>query len=99
MRPDQFNIRELESRIQQIEMAKTLVGTSVPANALKPNKLKVKLMNPWLEKVGIFEPDAPTWSNLGYIIFVGLLYDNFSDFFSGIFPPHRQMKDDYDFSN
>ena len=30
MRPDQFNIGELERRIQPIEMAKTLVGTSVP---------------------------------------------------------------------
>ena len=62
-------------------------------------KLKVKLMNAWLEKVGVFEPDAPKWSKLGYIIFVSLLYDDFSDFFSGIFPPTSKMKEDYDFSN
>jgi hypothetical protein len=85
-----------------LEMARTLLGTRVPddvLSALKPNKLKVKLMNLWLEKVGIFEPDAPKWSKLGYIIFVSLLYDDFSDFFSGIFPPTRQMKEDYDFSS
>ena len=85
-----------------LEMARALLGTRIPdgvLNALKPNVLKVKLMNVWLEKVGIFEPDAPKWSKLGYIIFVSLLYDDFSDFFSGIFPPTSQMKEDYDFAN
>ncbi len=85
-----------------LEMARTLLGTNVPddvLSALKPNRLKVKLMNLWLEKVGIFEPEAPKWSKLGYIIFVSLLYDNFSDFFSGIFPPTKKMKEDYDFSS
>ena len=85
-----------------LEMARTLLGTRVPddvLSALKPNKLKVKLMNLWLEKVGIFEPDAPKWSKLGYLVFVSLLYDDFSDFCTGIFPPTRQMKEDYDFSS
>ena len=85
-----------------LEMAKTLLGTDVPDDvliALKPNVLKVKLMNLWLEKVGIFEPEAPKWSKLGYIIFVSLLYDNLSDFFNGIFPPSRRMKEDYGFSS
>ena len=83
-------------------MARTLLGTSIPDNvlsALKPNKLKVKVMNLWLEKVGIFEPDAPKWSKLGFIIFVSLLFDDFSDFFRGIFPSIRQMREDYDFSS
>ena len=85
-----------------LEMARTLLGTSIPDNvlsALKPNKLKVKVMNLWLEKVGIFEPDAPKWSKLGFIIFVSLLFDDFSDFFRGIFPSIRQMREDYDFSS
>ena len=85
-----------------LEMARTLLGTSIPDNvlsALKPNKLKVKVMNLWLEKVGIFEPDAPKWSKLGFIIFVSLLFDDFSDFFRGIFPSTRQMREDYDFSS
>ena len=85
-----------------LEMARTLLGTSIPANvlsALKPNKLKVKIMNLWLEKVGIFEPDAPKWSKPGFIIFVSLLFDDFSDFLRGIFPSTRQMKEDYDFSS
>ena len=83
-------------------MAKKLLGTDIPEKVLadlKPNQFKIKLMNNWLEKVGIFEPDAPKWSKLGYIIFVSLLYDDFKDFFSGIFPPSKQMKSDYEFSN
>lgn len=85
-----------------LAMAKKLLGTDIPEKVLadlKPNQLKIKLMNNWLEKVGIFEPDAPKWSKLGYIIFVSLLYDDFKDFFSGIFPPSKQMKSDNQFSN
>ena len=85
-----------------LAMAKKLLGTDIPEKVLadlKPNQFKIKLMNNWLEKVGIFEPDAPKWSKLGYIIFVSLLYDDFKDFFSGIFPPSKQMKSDYEFSN
>lgn len=85
-----------------LDMAKTLLGTRVPDNvlkALKPNKLKVKLMNLWLEKVGIFEPESPKWGKIGYIIFVSLLYDDFSDFFRGIFPPESKMKEVFKFSN
>ena len=85
-----------------LEMARTLLGTSIPdsvLSALKPNKLKVKIMNLWLEKVGIFEPDAPKWSKPGFIIFVSLLFDDFRDFFRGIFPSTRQMREDYDFSS
>ena len=85
-----------------LAMAKKLLGTDIPEKVLadlKPNQFKIKLMNNWLEKVGIFEPDAPKWSKLGYIIFVSLLYDDFKDFFSGIFPPSKQMKSDNEFSN
>jgi hypothetical protein len=85
-----------------LEMSKTLLGTSIPddvLSALKPNKYKVKLMNLWLAKVGIFEPDKPKWSKFGFIIFVSLLYDDFSDFFNGIFPSIKQMKEDYGFSS
>jgi hypothetical protein len=85
-----------------LEMARTLVGTKVPedvVNALKPNTFKVKLMNAWLEKVGIFEPDEPKWSRLGYIVFVSLLYDDFSDLFKSIFLSKSKLKKHYNFSN
>jgi hypothetical protein len=85
-----------------LEMARTLLGTKVPEDvlsALKPNNLKVKLINLWLEKVGIFEPDAPKWSKPGFIIFVSLLYDDIGDFLDGIFPSSKAMKEDYDFSS
>lgn len=85
-----------------LEMARTLVGTKVPddvLNALKPNKYKVKLMNAWIQKVGIFEPDEPKWGRLGYIVFVSLLYDDLSDFFRGIFPVNSEIKEHYNFSS
>lgn len=65
---------------------------------MTPSKVKVRLMNIWLEKVDIFEPGVPKWSKLGYIIFFSLLYDDLSNFFNGIFPSTRKMKDNYDFS-
>ncbi|MDB2676664.1 nucleotidyltransferase family protein [Amylibacter sp.] len=85
-----------------LEMARTLLGTKVPEDvlsALKPNNLKIKLINHWLEKVGIFEPDAPKWSKPGFIIFVSLLYDDIADLLDGIFPSSKQMKEDHDFSS
>lgn len=85
-----------------LNMAKTLLGTKIPEyvlDSLRPNKIKIKIMNLWLEKVGIFEPDAPKWGRVGYIIFVSLLYDTVSDFFAGIFPTSKYMKEYYGFSN
>ncbi len=85
-----------------LAMAKTLLGTPVPDEVLikiQPNMFKVKIMQGWLEKVGIFEPDAPKWSKLGYIIFVSMLYDTFGDFFAGVLPDSRNMKEQYAFSS
>ena len=85
-----------------LAMAKNLLGTEIPGSvieSLRPNRLKVKLMNVWLERVGIFEPEAPKWSKVGYILFVSLLFDSFSDFFDGVIPPKQQMKEQYGFSS
>lgn len=85
-----------------LAMAKTLLGTEIPdrvMESLRPNRLKVKIMNVWLERVGIFEPEAPKWGKLGYIFFVSLLFDRFSDFFDGVLPPKQQMKEQYGFSS
>jgi len=85
-----------------LSMAKNLLGTPVPEDVLdriKPNKLKIKLMEAWLINVGIFEPDSHKWSKLGYMVFVSLLYDTWSDFFCGFFPSATDMKYQYGYSS
>ena len=83
-------------------MAHNLLNTKVPDYLLRniqPNVFKIKIMQNWLMRVGIFEPDARKWSKIGYIIFVSLLYDNLNDFLSGVFPPSAKMKSKYNYSN
>ena len=85
-----------------LAMAKSLLGTPVPNTVLyelKPSLWKIKLMKGWLERVGIFEPDAPKWSKLGYIVFVSLLYDSVGDFMQGVMPSNENMKQKYDFNS
>ncbi len=85
-----------------LSMAHDLLGTKVPDYLLRniqPYKYKIKLMQYWLMRVGIFEPDAHKWSKIGYIIFVSLLYDDLNDFLSGVFPPSAKMKIAYKYSN
>ena len=85
-----------------LSMAHDLLGTNVPVDVLKsirPNALKIKIMQAWLMRVGIFEPDAHKWTKIGYIIFVSLLYDTWRDFFSGIFPSSVDMKSQYGYSS
>ncbi len=85
-----------------LAMAKTLLGTPVPEEVLdkiKPDALKIKIMQAWLERVGIFDPDASKWSKPGYIIFVSMLYDTLGDFLEGVFPSAEKMKEQYEFSS
>lgn len=85
-----------------LSMAHNLLGTKVPDYLLRniqPNIFKIKIMQNWLMRVGIFEPDAHKWTRVGYIIFVSLLYDNLNDFLSGVFPPSAKMKSTYNYSN
>lgn len=79
-------------------MAKGLLGTPVPEcvlDRIKPHAYKVWLMQKWIESVGVFEPDEAKWSKLGYILFVSLLFDSLSDFFSGVLPPPKEIKAHY----
>jgi len=85
-----------------LSMAHALLGTNVPSDVLKnirPNAVKIKIMQAWLLRVGIFEPDAHKWTKIGYIVFVSLLYDTWRDFFSGIFPSSDDMKSQYGYSS
>lgn len=102
-----FTSRVLELKTKtavfmSLAMAKTLLKTPVPQKVLEdlsPRRWKVRLMNRWLEKVGIFDPDGKKWGRLGYIVFVSLLYDDFSDFMKGIIPSPKQMKEQYEFNS
>jgi hypothetical protein len=85
-----------------LSMAKDLLGSEVPSYILeniKPNAIKIKIMQAWLLKVGIFKPDEHKWSKFGYIIFVSLLYDTWSDLLSSIFPSSVDMKEKYGYSS
>lgn len=85
-----------------LEMARSLLDTPMPVEVLqqlRPNGLKVWLIKNWLEKVNIFEPDARKWGRLSYIIFVCLLFDSFSDLFSGILPSSEEMTKKYNIQN
>jgi len=98
-------VLELKTRTAvyiSLSMAKDLLGTAVPKDVLdniRPNVLKIKIMQTWLMKVGIFEPDAHKWSKIGYIVFVSLLYDSLNDLLSGIFPSSVDMKTQYGYSS
>lgn len=82
-----------------LAMAASLLGTNIPQSVrteIRPAGWKVRLIERWLDKVGIFNPDDRKWSNLGYIFFVALLYDRPRDLLSGVFPPMSEMQTRYD---
>lgn len=85
-----------------LSMAHDLLGTNIPDDVLKsirPNALKIKIMQIWLTKVGIFKPNEHKWSKIGYIVFVSLLFDTWRDFFFGLFPSSIDMKSQYGYSS
>ena len=85
-----------------LALASDLLGTPIPIDLMeriRPNVLKERLMVRWLEKVGLFEPEAKKWGRLGYIIFVALLYDDLKGLFKGVFPSVTSINDYYSNEN
>lgn len=81
-----------------LAMAASLLRTNIPQSALtaiRPSGWKVRLIERWLDKVGVFHPDDRKWSNLGFIFFVALLYDRPHDLLSSVFPPMAEMQTRY----
>ena len=79
-------------------LAKSLIDTPIPSKVLEaitPNRLKVLIMKKWLEKVSLFDPDGKKWGKLGYIIFVSLMYDDFTGLLKGLFPSPQEMRKKY----
>ena len=82
-----------------LAMAASLLGTNIPQSALsavRPAGWKVRLIERWLDRVGVFNPDDRKWSNLGFIFFVVLLYDRPRDLLSGVLPPMSEMQTRYE---
>ena len=76
-------------------LSKELLKTPIPDKILKdlePASWKRRLLTRWLIQTGLFFPEEKKWSNLGYILFVSLLYDDFKDFWRGCFPPSQYLK-------
>ena len=81
-----------------LAMAKCLLGTKIPNDTLEA--LDPPILNKWfirstLDRVGIFDPDERKWSNIGYIIFVAMLYDRPKDLWRSIFPSMEIMRKKY----
>ena len=78
-----------------LAMARSLLGTDVPDHVLtklSPVGWKRRLIARWLDRVGIYNPDDRKWSNLGYMLFVAMLYDRPSDLWRSAFPSLDTMK-------
>ena len=90
-----FNLRVKTAVYISLAMSQSLLSTPVPNKVLKklkPSRLKIAIINRWLASVGIFRPDEPKWSKLGYIVFVCLLFDDLKTFISAIFPKKDELR-------
>ena len=79
-----------------------LFGTPIPDNVLtmlKPSVLKEEIISRWLQKADLFNPDAPKFGRIGYIIFTIMLYDDWTGLFKGIFPEGNWMRKQYKFKS
>jgi len=85
-----------------LAIPKVLFGTPIPNNVLtilKPSLLKEEIISRWLQKADLFNPDAPKFGRLGYIIFTVMLYDDWTGIFKGIFPERDWMRKQYRFKS
>jgi len=81
---------------------KTIFATNIPEHVLdvlKPNRVKNTLIKSSLEKAGIMFPDDKKFTNLSFLFFHSLLYDNFGDLFKQIFPEIAWLKERYGFES
>ena len=85
-----------------LAIPKALFGTPIPDNVLtmlKPSVLKEEIISRWLQKADLFNPDAPKFGRIGYIIFTIMLYDDWTGLFKGIFPEGNWMRKQYKFKS
>lgn len=81
---------------------KEFFNTPIPDEVLvqlKPHFWKEKIINNWLQKVGLFNPDEKKFGKLDYILFNILLYDDLNVLWKAVFPDRIWMKKKYEFNN
>lgn len=66
---------------------------------LQPPAWKARLIQRWLERAGLFNPDERKFGRLGYVVFTALLYDDWRGLWRGIFPSRAWMRERYGFQN
>lgn len=85
-----------------LAIPKALFETPIPDTVLarlRPAGWKEGLISRWLQRVGLFNPDEPKFSKLGYVLFTSLLYDDIQGLLRGIFPGRDWMQQRYGFRN
>ena len=85
-----------------LALPKALVGAPVPdeaLNALAPAGWRARLIERWLYRVGLFEPEEHKFSNLSFLAFAVLMYDNLGGLLRAVFPDREWMRERYGFSN
>ncbi len=79
-----------------LALAVQLLHTPIPEwvlKRLKPVWWRRSLILRSLLHVGLFYPDTPKWSRLGYIVFNILLYDSYKGLLRGVFPSIQTMRE------
>ena len=77
-----------------------LFGTPIPDEVLaqlQPPAWKLALITGWLQRVGLFNPDAPKFGRAGFVFFTALLYDDLKGLWRGLFPGKAWMRAHYGF--
>jgi hypothetical protein len=83
-----------------LAIPKALFDTPIPDEVLRrlrPPAWKERLVTHWLERIGLFNPDERKFSNLGFILFAALLYDDLRGLWRAIFPDSAWMRQRYGF--
>lgn len=81
---------------------KALFDTPIPDEVLRrlrPPAWKKQLITRWLQRVGLFNPDERKFSNLGFILFSALLYDDLRGLWRATFPDRTWMRQQYGFQS
>ena len=83
-----------------LAIPQSLFGTPIPDEVLarlKPPPWKIALITGWLQRVGLFNPNAPKFGRAGFVLFTALLYDDLKGLFRGLFPGKAWMRAQYRF--
>jgi hypothetical protein len=83
-----------------LALPRFLFGTPIPDAVLaqlQPPAWKLALITGWLQRVGLFNPEAPKFGRAGFILFTALLYDDLTGLWRGLFPAPAWMRAQYGF--